>query len=647
MRLPTLPRPLPRALRPRLARAAAAPLLALCVAPPTAARAGGPSDVLPFADVRPGMTGWGLTVFSGAEPDTFRVRVLGVQRHARPGGNVILVELEGPGLDLTAIPQGMSGSPVWLGGRFAGAVAFSWEGALRPIGGLTPADELLALPDAPAAARQEELGAGATDGAGWPAALLAAPPRIRALAARLFGLDARDATPAPAAPTLSPAWPAPEALAARLLEGAARPVAGAASFAPFPSGSALHCRPVVAGAAAGAATAASPAPLRPGSACAVALVLGDAELGAIGTVSWVDGERVLIFGHPLLQAGPVELPLVAAEEPGVNPSRQMSFKMGGFGPVVGAVHHDLRAGLAGRLGARAPLVPVTVTVIRAGGEPERFVFAVGRDPRLSAALVQWCLYGALLAGGDDLSRQTVRWSLDARWRRADGVAEPCGLAGAVAGPNGVAELAPEWVAPLQALYENRHAPLRLEAVDATLRVEPGVAGATIAAAEAPAAARPGETWPVTLTLQPRRGAAASVRRSLALPAHLPPGDYRLLVASSRDVFALEAQRAQESFADRSLAATLAVVRAPRSPTDLEYVLYAPGRGVTVDGRELAELPGSVAATLQAEAAGRVAPVRADIALRERVPGERILDGAAILPLTVLPPATPARPKERP
>ena len=191
-------------------------LAAVAVGPGSgSARAAVPT--IPLDDIREGMTGYGLTVFHGTRVDTFGVRVLGVQRHARVAGNVILVEVSGPGLAESAIPQGMSGSPVYLDGRFAGAVAFSWEGALRPIGGLTPAAEMLALPAEPLATPPEQLGAGCD----LPA-LLDPLGRGRYLAARLAGRGDRPVAPR-AEPGLSgrAAWPSPALLAARLLPGLA------------------------------------------------------------------------------------------------------------------------------------------------------------------------------------------------------------------------------------------------------------------------------------------------------------------------------------------------------------------------------------------------------------------------------------------
>ena len=109
-------------------------LLAACL--PLSARAVTPARVPP-AELVPGQTGYGLTVFAGTEPDTFGVTVLGVRHAARAGGDIIMVELSGHDLERSAVAQGMSGSPVYLDdGRLVGAVAFGWSGALRPIAAL-------------------------------------------------------------------------------------------------------------------------------------------------------------------------------------------------------------------------------------------------------------------------------------------------------------------------------------------------------------------------------------------------------------------------------------------------------------------------------------------------------------------------------
>lgn len=621
----TLRSPMPTQFAAALRLSAAAALLA------SGAAAAAAPPPIPVAEIRPGMTGYGLTVFAGSRIDTFSVRVLGVQENARAQGSLVLVEVGGHGLERSSIAQGMSGSPVYLDGRFAGAVAFGWEGALAPIGGVTPAAEMLALPQA-----ASEPAPGPRAGVDWdPRRLLAG--RGQDLAVAVFGAQAVSSPAPPSAlPSVTAAgWPSPLDLAADLLEpllpggGAGRP--------------AWLVRPAGLAAAAGAGgniPADEPARLRPGSACAVTLVGGDADLGAIGTVTWVDGDRVLMMGHPLLQRGAVNLPLAAADIVTILPSRRLSFKLGAPGPVVGAVHHDLRAGLAGRLGAAAPTVPVEVRLT--GAAPGAFRFEVADDPQLTPLLVFWSFYNALLAGGDDASRQLLDWRLATTWRDPAATApRRLELGGVASGPGGAGALAAEVMTPLALLLDNPFGALALESAAFTVDVRPGRADAAIVALGAPRRVAAGAaSLPVTVELREGNGALSQVALELPLPAALPPGAYRLAAASAAEFFALEAQRAPDRLQPARLDDLWELLATERSASTLVVALLSPDRPAIVGGRELAAVPGSVVRAIDA---GRQPPAQALASFAARVSRAtgRALTGNAIRTVEVAPPP-PAR-----
>jgi hypothetical protein len=636
-----LQRRLSRASWIALAAAAAAAAAVPVVAAP-------PPGIIAVDEISPGMTGYGLTVFSGTRVDTFAVTVLGVQHRTRAAGDVIVIEVGGHDLELSAVAQGMSGSPIYLDDRFAGALAFGWSGALRPIAGVTPAAEVLALPSAqPEPARQtaptmeSRRTTAPPDGT---VALLGEPYPV-ALAADLFGASAAGPAPPPAS-SLPSGWPRPTELLADLLPTSTRSAATANAAGPTPLPAGWIYQPLR-GDSVGSGVARAGAPLVPGAACAVPLIVGDAQLGALGTVTWVDDERVLMFGHPFMQRGPVNLPLAAAEIVSVFPSRQLSFKIGSIGPVVGSVLHDQRAGLVGRLGAEPPLIPVGVELQRPEGH-ESYTFAVADDPTLGPALVFWCLYNALLVRGDDQSRQTLRYEITSNWTTASGESlVPVVLSGQVAGPGGAAALAGEWMTPLQMLLNNRHRTLTLQGVDARMSVTRPLETATIVAATLPAGAHAGETVDVGVTLQPYRGDARQVTLSLALPQHVVPGSYRLAVANARELFALEAERAAGRFEDHDLDTTLELIRTPRSAATLTAALFGPPQSVVVAGRELGPLPDSVARTLQAGRDGVTTPTRAAYVARTEHETELFLQGHVVRKIQILPPTAPIRQEPRP
>ena len=85
-----------------------------------------------------GQTGIGRTVFSGTRVEEFQVEILGVLENVGPGQSIILARLKGGPLAETGVMQGMSGSPVYIDGRLAGAVALGFTGAKEAIAGIRP-----------------------------------------------------------------------------------------------------------------------------------------------------------------------------------------------------------------------------------------------------------------------------------------------------------------------------------------------------------------------------------------------------------------------------------------------------------------------------------------------------------------------------
>ena len=123
-------------------------LISLFAALPTPSRAAAalrplPSGTLPADSVKAGMTGYGLSVFAGTSVDSFPMTILGVLKGNRPGADLILARAKGEFLERTGIIAGMSGSPVYIGGRLIGAVSYTWAFTKDPIAGITPIREML------------------------------------------------------------------------------------------------------------------------------------------------------------------------------------------------------------------------------------------------------------------------------------------------------------------------------------------------------------------------------------------------------------------------------------------------------------------------------------------------------------------------
>src|SRR5258708_13247281 len=107
--------------------------------------------------IHTGMRGVAYTVFEGVKPEPMDLEVLGVLHNVNgPKGDVILVRLHGEKVEYTGVVAGMSGSPVYVDGKLAGALAFRiGEFSKEPVAGVTPIADMRqidALPPIPAAA---------------------------------------------------------------------------------------------------------------------------------------------------------------------------------------------------------------------------------------------------------------------------------------------------------------------------------------------------------------------------------------------------------------------------------------------------------------------------------------------------------------
>ena len=608
-------------------------------------------DFIPLDEIEPGMTGYGLTVFEGTRIDTFGVRVVGVQDNIRADGSLLLVEVSGHGLELSSIAQGMSGSPVFVEGRFAGALAFGWGGALKPLAGVTPAAEILALPtDVPVttAARPHSQSPDLWD-------LLAPGSSGRTLAHELFPETAPavpgsgDGGAARLTPETDPRWPAPRELIMTLLEdlngSGPGSLPGPDSWIVQPVGSASP----VSGNDAGALDEGPP--FRPGSACAVPLITGDAKLGVIGTVTWVEEDQVFMMGHPFMQRGQVDWPLANAKVLTVFPSRQMSFKVASIGRIVGTVHHDQRAGLSGRTGRAPDMVPVSIELDLppGGGRGKRsYEFAVVSDQRLTPTLVFWALYNSLLVEGDDAGLQNLSYRIETLWAGPAELADqPLVLSGVVAGPGGAMALAAEWMAPLNILLNNPYAEVRLKEVRAKLEQTKPMSTATIVGLTGPRVLHtPGEEVVFRVEIQPRFGAREFIEVPFTVPAHLEPGPLRALAASAAELFAFEAQRAPGRFQVAQLGNILEILRTGRSGDTLALAIMAPGQSRIIQGQEMQSLPGSVSNLIET---GNMQATRtlADYVLRRDLPTKWVLSGHAVRALQLNPAPEPITEERRP
>lgn len=497
-------------------------VLFLLAAVPTAAL-----EVVDPAEVAAGARGVCLTEVDGGELVEIPLEVLGTIGPSTPEGEIVLVRLIGERPAETGIVQGMSGSPVLVGGRLLGALAYGWPFAKEPIGGVTPFVHMRRLAEPPAGAG----GTVATTGLNRPelTAVLEGV-RTRTLGRQLVEWLA----PAAASPTAGGLVPL------------AVPVSGRAPEAGWLAEAWARLGFAAAPAAAGGRAPAGEVRSRlvPGGMVAAVLAAGDVSLAAGGTVTAVEGDQVWAFGHPFLGGGDIRMPLADAHVLTVLPSVMSSFKMFQTGPLLGTFYADRARGLWGRLGETSPMVPVRVSA-----DGRDYAFTTMRHPLLTPFLVGYLTSTSHAARGRTLGGQTVRMEvavgygpgLEARMSETfvggDAPAQAAALASALVAYLEASSFAKPELASVDIVLD---AAERLETAE-ILQIVPD--RRTV---------RPGDTVTVSVRVREREAEAAWHRIEVTVPDRLRPGRLDLVVADGASWSAYDLRmrpQASRSFAD--------------------------------------------------------------------------------------------------
>lgn len=567
----------------------------------------GTLDVIPVDEIVPGLTGYGYSVFSGSEPERFEAVVVGVMRNATPGTSYILARLSGQGLEKTGVAAGMSGSPVWIDGRLAGAVSFGWPFAHEAIAGITPIEDM-----------RQIAAAGGGVGSATPAGPSAPPVPLARLAAADLPADLLDRELARLRPTA----------VAGAVPGIQWSVVGFGA-----ASEAVVRRGLGSVAPAGEAASQVPAdpPLVRGGAVAAVLVDGDLRLAATGTVTDILGDRVLAFGHPFLGLGPISLPMASAEVVTVLSNAYSSFKISNLGPVVGAFREDRQAGIVGRLGETAPTIPLTLRIAGgAAGAPAReFRMRLAKLPQMTPVL----LAISTLAGLDSATRAGGSQGLDlaARFRLAGH--PDLEVRQSFDGDGAAMSSAIYLLSFAGYLLQNDLAEVDIEEIEIDLAQSPRPRVASLVGVNAErTVVRPGERVLLNLDFTAWRGDGFRKTVEVRVPEDAPSGPYHLFVGDgpSIDAARLAIQRASPV----NIRQALEMMRSFHSRSDLMVLGVAPGSGLTVAGEVMPNLPGSMRSIWSAAASGSAVPLRLAVMQQDVEPMSVPVEGLVRVDLRV-------------
>lgn len=365
-------------------------------------------------EIKEGMKGYGLTVFKGTRPERFDVEVVGVLKNFRPAQDLILVKTPHPRLNITKNVKGMSGSPIYLDGRLAGAYAYSWASfQVEPVAGVTPIAPMLAelhrpipagfwpidgkSPLVPVAAssnpttkKRGDLGSG-TQFTGQPGHYDLFEHRD-ALAKRMPAVDG-------SRPILPVATPL---MVGGVGERTAKFVRDL--FEP------LGFETLAAGGGQGSPGDA-PMHYENGGALGIAFVSGDVSFFGLGTTTLVEGTKAVGFGHPMMEVGTTAFPAAIGRVHWIFASDQHSSKIGEAARFLGTLTQDRQSAVVVDESIVPPTFPVTLQMRGVlGAAKTAWSMNVAEEKFMTPGLVASAFSGALEATSNE--RRDVTWRLD-------------------------------------------------------------------------------------------------------------------------------------------------------------------------------------------------------------------------------------------
>ncbi len=363
-------------------------------------------DVMSVKDVKPKMKGYGLTVFEGTKPERFEVEIIDVLDNFRPRQELILIKTKHPRLEVAKVVAGMSGSPIYLDGKMIGAYAYGWTFGVEPVAGVTPIRAMLddlarPLPD---------------DIFGWPLRALPSGARtktsskdgkkgrfrgaadsydVTAHAAQLADERRRKVNPesSPLVPVATPVLIG--GMTAEALE-ATRGILEPLGLSPLQAGGGAAVKP------------GAPQHFEDGGAIGVQLVRGDMSAMGIGTVTRVEGDKLVAFGHPMMEVGVTALPTAIGQVHWILASEMRSFKIGSAVRPLGTLVNDRQASIVVSESIEAPVIPTRAHIAGEAGAPfTDWSFEVAHDKFMTPAFLGIALGSALQTAAAE--RRDVSW----------------------------------------------------------------------------------------------------------------------------------------------------------------------------------------------------------------------------------------------
>ena len=549
---------------------------------------------MPLSDVKPGMKGKGYTVFTGITVEEFDYEVVSVEYNYFPGWHVIWCKGLSENFTITGVAGGMSGSPIYLDGRLIGALSLGFfnQREHANLFGVTPIEAMVKVAQRGMEPNLTYQGTQLFDfsnaATAQESALNMGPSLLRnaneTQMPRSFdemwfeNISKTASSPRAKHMSIPIAMPplGPELM--RYIQ----PVFDKSNYTPVQ--------------AAGGGGNFEKSPVEEGQIIGTEYVRGDVSFFGYGTITHVDGDELLAYGHGASSEGNVNLPLSGGYVHFILPSRSRSSKIAAPTQLIGTLVQDRETSIAGTIGKHPSYIPVNLNVQTTDGKRHQKHYEVIRDRGISglyAGIGTSYILDALefyfhdhtvnlnatitLKEHPDLKdrKLTYRNIFSSSGSPASGIMQTLSY-------------------PMSLLDSNTYTRVDVEAVDLDIKVEDKRRTAGIQSLRVDKLRyRPGDTVAIEITLQPYLEAPIVQTATIKIPKDVPDGLVMLLASNAGFYEFWQRDRAPLNFRYRDINQLVELLKREENNSDIILELNVPRPGLTVEGKEFANLPPSV------------------------------------------------------
>jgi len=529
-------------------------------------------------EIEPGMDATCLTVYKNVEIEKFSLKVVDIVRDFRPGRNAILVMGTDERFIHTGPVAGCSGSPVYINGRLAGALAFGWTFSKDPLYGVTPIEEML---QAGALSRY----VGTAQETAFSSVLdFSKPIDLKTAYNQIINfkgspsLGSKAARPAASSADGLTMLPCP--LATTLPKNSFSTFADA-----FESAGLLP----VSGGASGRLSQYADIPMKPGGILALPLVYGDIDLSAIGTITEVVDDKIYGFGHSLLGEGSIDVPMATGYVNTVVASLLRSFKFGQPIDVKGALYIDQSTAVVGTIGRKAKTIPMHITINRYNDEKVRtYDCQIVSHRRFTPLLAGLCLSGTATMLGDLPADNTVQY------KTTIGIEgyQPITFEN-FSSSSGLEECLSDSIGTLALILNNPYDRPPISSIDFEVTILPKTLVSRIWDFEvSDTTVKPGQAITARITLESYLSANKTYTAQIKIPDDIPPGEYELTAAGDADYRQFSTRLAPYRYTPQNMPNLIKIINeiGNTKRNSLYITMTLPAGGIVLENSELPQLP---------------------------------------------------------